>query len=124
MSRIVIAIDGYSSCGKSTLAKQIAKQLNYIYVDTGAMYRAVTLYAIRNDLLIEGELNTEGLVEALPQINVSFTYNSASNKSDTLLNQENVEQEIRGIVVSRQVSKVAQVKEVRTKNGRNAAKNG
>ena len=115
MSKITIAIDGYSSCGKSTLAKQIANQLNYIYIDTGAMYRAVTLYAIRNNLLFDNDFNKERLIELLPQINVSFSYNSELNTSETYLNGENIEQEIRGIEVSSYVSKIAQVKEVRAK---------
>jgi cytidylate kinase len=115
MAKIIVAIDGYSSCGKSTMAKQMAKELNYIYIDTGAMYRAVTLYAVRNSLILNDELNTEGLVKALDQINVSFTFNTNTNKSETCLNGENVEQEIRGIEVSNHVSKIAQVKEVRAK---------
>lgn len=113
--KIIVAIDGYSSCGKSTMAKQIAKNLNYIYVDTGAMYRAVTLYALRNNVLINNQIDQEKLLTLLPEINVSFTYNPEINNSETYLNGENVEQEIRGIEVSNHVSKVAQVKEVRSK---------
>ncbi len=115
MNKIIIAIDGYSSCGKSTLAKQLAKELNYIYIDTGAMYRAVTLYAIRNQLLSDNHFDEQGLIEALPRIKVSFSYNSGLNVSETYLNNENIEKEIRGIKVSRQVSKIAKVKEVRAK---------
>lgn len=115
MGKITIAIDGYSSCGKSTMAKQMAKHLNYIYVDTGAMYRAVTLYALRNNLFINTQLDEKALINALNDITVSFTYNSNLNTSETCLNNENVEQEIRGIEVSNHVSKVAKVKEVRAK---------
>jgi cytidylate kinase len=114
-SKIIIAIDGYSSCGKSTLAKQIAREKGYIYVDTGAMYRSIALYAIRNKINSTTYFNKEKLIEALPTINVSFSYNSALNDSETFLNGENIEKEIRGIEVSNQVSKVAQIKEVRTK---------
>ncbi len=113
--KIIIAIDGYSSCGKSTMAKQIAKKLNYIYIDTGAMYRAVTLYALRNNFISNQSFDKEQLIAALPNINVTFSYNTNTNSSETYLNGENVEQEIRGMEVSSHVSKVAQVKEVRTK---------
>ena len=115
MDKIIIAIDGYSSCGKSTMAKQMANQLNYIYVDTGAMYRAVSLYALRNNLISAYEFNQQALINDLPNIKVSFSYNSELNCSETFLNNENVEQEIRGLEVSNLVSKVAQLKEVREK---------
>jgi len=115
MSKIIIAIDGYSSCGKSTLAKQLAQKLNYIYIDTGAMYRAVTLYAIRNNIITNNQLNQEKLIAALNDINVSFSYNPTLNSSETFLNGENIENEIRGLAVSNQVSKVAQVEQVRSK---------
>ena len=115
MNKIIIAIDGYSSCGKSTLAKQIAQELNYIYIDTGAMYRAVTLFAIRNNLLSNNHFDEQQLIDLLPQLKVSFSYNSALNHSETLLNDENIEDKIRGIEVSSHVSRIAQVKEVRAK---------
>jgi len=115
MDRIIIAIDGYSSCGKSTMAKQMANQLNYIYVDTGAMYRAVTLYALRTNLISDTEFKKAELIAALSNINVSFSYNSVLNCSETFLNNENIEEQIRGIKVSNYVSKIAQVKEVRFK---------
>ena len=115
MRKITIAIDGYSSCGKSTLAKQMAQALNYIYVDTGAMYRAVSLYAIRNGIIENNVLEVSKLLSALPTITLSFSYNPKNNQSETCLNGENVEQEIRSIEVSNQVSKVAQIKEVRKK---------
>lgn len=115
MGKIIIAIDGYSSCGKSTMAKQMAKELGYIYIDTGAMYRAVTLYALRNGFFKSGELDEKALIANLKNINVAFKYNSNLNSSETCLNNENIEQEIRGIEVSNHVSKVARVKEVRSK---------
>lgn len=93
----------------------MAKQLNYIYIDTGAMYRSVTLYALRNDMINNGELDVSKLINSLSNISVSFSFNAALNISETYLNGENVEKEIRGIEVSNHVSKVARVKEVRTK---------
>jgi cytidylate kinase len=113
--KIIIAIDGYSSCGKSTLAKQIANELNYIYIDTGAMYRAVALFAIRNNLFSDKTLDEDKLIELIPNINVSFSYNSVLNTSETFLDGENIEKEIRGIEVSNHVSRIAQITSVRTK---------
>ena len=115
MAEIIIAIDGYSSCGKSTMAKQMANQLNYIYVDTGAMYRAVALYALRNNFISIDTFDKEGLINDLSKISVSFSYNPELNCSETFLNNENVEQKIRGLEVSNHVSKIAQVREVRGK---------
>ncbi len=115
MSKIIIAIDGYSSCGKSTLAKQLAKALNYIYIDTGAMYRAVTWYALQHNLFKDKQLLKAELINNLDRINVSFTHNTTSNTSETFLNKKNIEKQIRGLEVSNLVSKIAQVKEVRTK---------
>ncbi len=115
MKKIVIAIDGYSSCGKSTLAKQLAKELGYIYVDTGAMYRAVAYYASEHGFFDKNILSVSRLLEALPKINITFSFNSALNKSDTCLNGVNVEQFIRTIDISNKVSRIAQIKEVRDK---------
>ena len=115
MSKITIAIDGYSSCGKSTLAKAIAAKLGYSYVDTGAMYRAITLYALRKGILIDGVLDTEALVKALPRIHITFRFNPLSRSSETYLNGENVEKELRTMEVSGNVSQVSTVKEVRQK---------
>lgn len=109
MKKITIAIDGYSSCGKSTLAKALAKELGYIYVDTGAMYRATTLYFIRNGV---GLKNKEQVAEALENITISFQVNP-DNSCNTILNGENVEEEIRGMEVSNMVSPVATVSAVR-----------
>ncbi|MDB4533233.1 (d)CMP kinase [Vicingaceae bacterium] len=115
MDKIIVAIDGYSSCGKSTLAKQIAREKGYIYVDTGAMYRSIALYALRKNLVSNTHFDKQSLIDSLPKIKVSFSYNSELNASETYLDGENIEKEIRGIEVSNQVSKIAQVKEVRAK---------
>lgn len=112
--KITIAIDGYSSTGKSTFAKNIAKRLGYIFVDTGAMYRAVTLYCIDNGLIgEEGFPDTKEIIRRLPEIKIGFTYNSQTGKSETMLNGVNVEADIRGIEVSRYVSPVSAIPEVR-----------
>ncbi len=114
--KINIAIDGYSSCGKSTLAKQLAEKLGYIYVDSGSMYRAVALYAIRKGLVHNGTVDAAQLIAALPQIDISFEYDNRSGKVYTCLNNENVEDEIRNnIAVSEIVSKISQIPEVREK---------
>lgn len=116
MQKITIAIDGFSSCGKSTLAKALAHRLNYSYVDTGAMYRAVTLYALRNGLIDKDDnLNEESLIKALDDIEISFVFDQHHKTSETFLNNENVEKYIRDMEVSRHVSKVSSIKEVRSK---------
>jgi cytidylate kinase len=115
MKKIIIAIDGYSSCGKSTLAKQIAQELNYVYVDTGAMYRAVSLYAVQKGFIENNVLEVTNFLKELPSITISFSYNLAQNKSETFLNGVNVEQDIRTIEISNHVSKIAQIREVREK---------
>ena len=112
--KIIIAIDGYSSCGKSTLAKEIAKQLDYVFIDTGAMYRAVALFALQNGLA-NGELNVRELISRLPDIKITFEFNADRGASDVLLNGINVEAEIRQMQVSDNVSPVAAIKEVRKK---------
>lgn len=115
MKKIVIAIDGYSSCGKSTMAKNLARQLGYVYVDTGAMYRAVTLYALRHQLFeADGEVDAASLQRAMPDIRISFQFNAQTGKPDTYLNDELVEQEIRTMQVSERVSKIAALPFVRT----------
>lgn len=114
MKKITIAIDGHSSCGKSTMAKDLAKELGYIYVDTGAMYRAVTLYAMRNDLFTEdGEVNTEALKAKMEDIHIGFKFNAEAGRPDTYLNGELVEKVIRSIEVSNRVSKIAAIPFVR-----------
>lgn len=113
--KITIAIDGFSSTGKSTLAKQLAKQLGYIYVDTGAMYRAVALYAMQNDFIKPDFFDKVGLVNSLSSIQLEFKFNSDLGFAEMYLNGQNVETAIRTIEVSGFVSKVAEVSEVRTK---------
>lgn len=110
MKKIIITIDGYSSCGKSTLAKQLARQLNYIFIDSGAMYRAITLYFLRCRV---NWANTDEVVNALKFINLEFNYNDKTGTSDIFLNDEDVEVLIREMVISESVSDVAAIKEVR-----------
>lgn len=112
-NKIIIAIDGHSSCGKSTLARELARELGYLYLDSGAMYRAVTLYALRNHLVENGRIDKQRLTECLNEIRIDFHFNSATGQNDTLLNGENVEEEIRQIKVSNYVSPVATIAEVR-----------
>ena len=115
MKKITIAIDGHSSCGKSTMAKDLAREVGYVYVDTGAMYRSVTLYALRNGLFREdGSVDTEALEHAMPDIHISFKFNPGAGRPDTYLNGECVEQEIRSLEVSNHVSPVAAIPFVRT----------
>ncbi|MGE5428533.1 MAG: (d)CMP kinase [Methylococcaceae bacterium] len=111
--RIVVAIDGHSSCGKSTIAKALAARFGYAFIDSGAMYRAVTLYALRHRLIEDGVVKTQELIDALPDIKIEFRYNPLLQKSDTYLNGENVEDEIRQLPVSQNVSPVATIAEVR-----------
>ena len=111
--KIVVAIDGHSSCGKSTIAKALAAKYGYVFIDSGAMYRAVTLYALRHNLVADGELKRDELIGSLSKIKIEFRYNQASMKSDTYLNGENVEEEIRQLPVSQNVSPVATIAEVR-----------
>ena len=115
MKKITIAVDGYSSCGKSTMAKALAANLGYNYVDTGAMYRAVTLFSIENNLFENGSLNKIQLVENLNKINIAFVYNEQLKKSDVSLNGKVVEDKIRTMEVSSKVSEVSAVSEVRRK---------
>jgi CMP/dCMP kinase len=110
MKKIIITIDGWSSCGKSTLAKQLAKALNYIYVDSGAMYRAITLYFLRNHI---DWTDKKEVKKALQDISLEFVYNPKSERSEIFLNDENVEYVIRDLVVAEKVSDVAAIKEVR-----------
>jgi len=111
--KIIIAIDGYSSCGKSTVAKEIAKKLNYIFIDSGAMYRAVTLFCLRNDLVADGKVNLTALPEKLRSIHITFHFNPATLHNDIFLNGENVENEIRQLEVAQNVSQIAAIAAVR-----------
>lgn len=113
--KIIIAIDGFSSTGKSTLAKELAKHLGYVYVDTGAMYRAVALFAMRNGYIGKDFFDVASLVNSLPYIKLVFQFNPNLGFSEMYLNETNVEQEIRTLDVSNFVSKVAEIPEVRSK---------
>ena len=114
MKKITIAIDGFSSCGKSTMAKDLAKKLGYVYVDTGAMYRAVTLYAMRNRLFnADGSVKTADLERQMNKINITFKLNKTAERPDTYLNNELVENDIRTLEVSNHVSQIAAVPFVR-----------
>ncbi|MCG2615012.1 (d)CMP kinase [Terrimonas sp. NA20] len=109
--KIIITIDGWSSCGKSTLAKQLAKKLGYVYVDSGAMYRAITLYFLRNHI---DWTDTKQVEDALKEIHLDFHFNEKAQSSEMFLNDENVEYVIRDLVVAEKVSDVAAIREVRT----------
>jgi len=115
VNRITIAIDGFSSCGKSTLAKQLAGHLGYTYIDSGAMYRAVALYVIENGLVHDGKLDRDGLMHVLDSLDIRFQHDPMTGKSETWLNGRNVEGKIRGMEVSRYVTLVSPVPEVRAK---------
>jgi cytidylate kinase len=110
MKKIIITLDGYSSCGKSTLAKQMAAHLNYVFIDSGAMYRAITLYFIRHRIDVT---NSDAVIEALAHIHLAFKLNEQTGRADMYLNNENVEEEIRGLEVSNNVSQVAALEPVR-----------
>ena len=115
MKKITIAIDGFSSTGKSTLAKQLAAALGYVYVDTGAMYRAVAYFAMQHNLVSETHLDKAGLIAQLSNINLRFQFNPTLGFAEMYLNNKNIEAQIRTIEVSRMVSKVAEISEVRAK---------
>lgn len=113
MKKIIIAIDGHSSCGKSTMAKDLAREVGYIYVDSGAMYRAVTLWALRQNYFNGNEINTEALEKDMPGISITFRLNDETRLPETYLNDENVEKEIRSLEVSSRVSPIATLPFVR-----------
>lgn len=116
MRNIIIAIDGYSSTGKSTLAKQLARKLGHLYIDSGAMYRAITLFALKNKLVDQnGLINIPALIEQLPNILITCEFNPFEGRTDMYLNGENVEKEIRSMEVSNYVSDIATISEVRQK---------
>lgn len=110
---LVIAIDGHSSCGKSTVAKDLAKQLGIAYIDTGAMYRTVTLYALRHGLIADGRVDEQALTAALDSIRISFSFNADTKKNETFLNGQSVETEIRSLPVSQNVSAISAISAVR-----------
>ncbi len=113
MKKITIAIDGHSSCGKSTMAKDLAREVGYVYVDTGAMYRSVTLYALRHNLFHGADIDVEGLRQQMPNIHISFQFNAETGRPDTYLNGELVEKDIRTMEVSSHVSPIATLDFVR-----------
>jgi len=115
MKKIIIAIDGFSSTGKSTLAKQLAQHLGYVFVDSGAMYRAITYFAMRNNWVDAEHLNQTELIANLKNIQLSFQFNADLGFSEMFLNNENIEKQIRTIEVSNLVSKIAEISEVRSK---------
>lgn len=122
--KIIIAIDGHSSCGKSTMAKSLAQELGYIYIDSGAMYRVVTLYALRKGLIKNGIPETEKLVQELKNIKITFKWDETSGKNTTFLNGENVEEEIRRLEVSENVSPISTIAEVRHEMVKQQRENG
>ncbi len=113
MKKITIAIDGFSSCGKSTMAKELAKQIGYIYIDSGAMYRAVTLYSMENGIIQNGKIDTDKLKNQIADIHITFQLNPETGKPDTYLNGTKVEDKIRGMEVSANVSPIAALDFVR-----------
>lgn len=113
MKKIVIAIDGHSSSGKSTMAKELAQEIGYVYIDTGAMYRAVTLYALRQGYIQGNSINEKALEADMPRLSITFQSNPGTGKSDTFLNGEDVEKEIRGMEVANKVSLVSSIGFVR-----------
>jgi cytidylate kinase len=113
--RLTIAIDGYSSCGKSTFAKAIARELNYIYIDSGAMYRAVTLYCLRKGYISKDNFNKPGIINNLESMHIDFVFNRDKGEYETYLNSENVESEIRSLEVTSYVSRISQIAQVRTR---------
>ena len=113
--KLIIAIDGYSSCGKSTFARLIAKELNYIFIDSGAMYRTVTLFCMRRKYINITGLNTAGILSELKDIHIDFVFNPDRNEYETFLNSENVEKEIRSMEVTSFVSRISQMPEVRAR---------
>lgn len=115
MRKIIIAIDGFSSTGKSTIAKEVAKYLGYVYVDTGAMYRAVALFAMENGYINSESFDTQTLINALPDIRLQFKYNENLGFAEMFLNDKNVENNIRTLEVSQYVSRIAEISEVRAK---------
>lgn len=115
MKKIIIAIDGFSSTGKSTIAKQVAQHLGYVYVDTGAMYRAVALFAMENGYINSESFDVQTLINALPDIRLQFKYNQNLGFAEMFLNDTNVEKQIRTLEVSQYVSRIAAISEVRSK---------
>lgn len=122
--KIIIAIDGHSSCGKSTMAKSLARELGYIYIDSGAMYRAVTLFALRTGLINNGKPDIEKIIADLKNIKITFKWDENSGRNTTFLNGENVEEEIRMLEVSENVSPISTIAEVREEMVKQQRENG
>src|SRR5690554_2120693 len=122
--KIIIAIDGHSSCGKSTLAKSLARELGYIYIDSGAMYRVVTLYALRKGWINDGKPDREKIVNGLKDVKITFQWDNETERNTTFLNGENVEEEIRQLAVSQHVSPISTIGEVREEMVRQQRENG
>lgn len=122
--KIIIAIDGHSSCGKSTMAKSIAQQLGYIYIDSGAMYRAATLVALRQGLIKDGKPDVEKVISAINNIEITFQWDEKTGRNTTFLNGENVEEEIRRLEVSQNVSPISTIAEVRHEMVKQQRENG
>ena len=122
--KIVIAIDGHSSCGKSTMAKSLARLLGYIYIDSGAMYRAVTLYSLRNGWIKNGTPDAAKVIEGLKDIKITFRWDNSTEKNTTFLNGENIEEEIRKLEVSNNVSPISTIAEVRHEMVKQQRENG
>lgn len=122
--KIIIAIDGHSSCGKSTLAKSLARELGYIYIDSGAMYRVVTLHALRNGWIKNGEPDRQKVIQGLKDIKITFHWDEKTEKNTTFLNGENVEDEIRQLEVSQNVSPISTIAEVRHEMVKQQRENG
>jgi cytidylate kinase len=123
-NKIIVAIDGHSSCGKSTMAKSLAQKLGYIYIDSGAMYRVVTLAALRKGLITNGKPDVQKVISELKNIKISFQWDESSGKNTTFLNDENVEDEIRKLEVSQNVSPISTIKEVREEMVKQQRENG
>jgi len=124
IKKIIVAIDGHSSCGKSTMAKQLAQKLGYIYIDSGAMYRVVTLVALRKGLILNGKPDVEKVISELKNINITFKWDEVLGKNTTFLNGENVEEEIRQLEVSQNVSPISTIAEVRSEMVMQQRENG
>jgi len=122
--KIVIAIDGYSSCGKSTMAKTLARILGYNYIDSGAMYRAITLFALRNGWITNGKFDVEKIISGLKDIKITFRWDEKTEKNTTFLNGENIEDEIRKLEVSQNVSPISTIAEVRKEMVKQQRENG
>ncbi len=122
--KIIIAIDGHSSCGKSTMAKSLARELGYIYIDSGAMYRVVTLHALRKGLIKNGKPEIQQVISELKNIRITFQWDEKAGKNTTFLNGENVEDEIRQLEVSQNVSPISTIAEVRTEMVKQQRENG